>query len=259
MEPNTLIPVHARSIAEPTLASSNGERDNGEMNRLRLSGIDRGDDCELVVFLDGDDVLHHLDAIGVEPDVAFPLLVPVSPPRRVQLGRCGCGDDRCGSVTVRIAADGNTVVWDGWSSTLGDGLPGAFRFDRSAYDAAVSAANQVRPWESKERRFARRAAELVDADVRAALSWRGLQFVAIEPAGEAAVAVHLSARYCEARWAVFVVVPVGGDPGSIPHLLSHWGPTAWPNVVWWSENEAAAFQQPPMAGRRWHMWQPVDV
>jgi hypothetical protein len=177
----------------------------------------------------------------------------------VQVGRCGCGDERCGSVTVRIAADGDTVIWDSWFSTLGDDLPGDFRFDRPGYDTAVSAANRERPWESKERAFARHAAELVDVDVHNALSWRGLRFVRIAPAGTGAVAVHLSAQYCDARWAVFVIVPVEGDPGSVPYLLTHWGPTAWPHVVWWSENEAAAFQQPPMAGRRWHMWQPADV
>jgi hypothetical protein len=229
------------------------------VNQLRLSGVDRGDDCELVLFVDGEDILYRLDAMGLEPDLLLPLLVPISAPRQVRVGRCGCGDDRCGSVTVRIAAVGDTVIWDSWSSTLGDALPGDFRFDRAGYDTAVARANDVRPWESKERAFARRAAELVDADVRAALSWRGLRYVAIRPAGDGAVAVHLSAEYCEARWAVFVVVPAEGDPGSVPHLLTHWGPTAWPNVVWWSENEAAAFQQPPMAGRRWYMWQPVDV
>jgi hypothetical protein len=229
------------------------------MNRLRLSGVDRGDESELILFVDGQDVLYHLDAIGIEPDILLPQLAPVSPPKEVQVGRCGCGDERCGSVTVRIAAHGDTVVWDNWSSTLGEDLPGAFRFARGGYDATVSTANEARPWESTERTFARQAAGLVDAKTCAALSWRGLRFVTIRRAGDGAVAVHLSAEYCDAEWSIFVLVPVSGDPGSVPRLLSRRGPTAWPNVVWWSENEAAANQQPPMAGRRWQMWQPVGV
>ena len=160
---------------------------------------------------------------------------------------------------MRVALDGDAVIWDGWISTVGDVLPGPFRFDRAGYETAIAVADASRDWETAERRFARHAAELVDAEVRAALSWRGLRYLEIRPAGEGAVAVHLSAEYHAARWIVFVVIPIGDDPSAVVRLLSRWGPTKWPNVVWWSENEAAAFQPPPMAGRRWRMWHPVDM
>jgi hypothetical protein len=101
------------------------------------------------------------------------------------------------------------------------------------------------------------AHHLVDPEMRAALSWRGLQYVGIKPAGAGTVAVQLSAECLEARWSVFVIMPAAGDPATVRRLFTSRGPTAWPNVLWWGDNDAAAFQQPPMAGKRWRMWQPV--
>ncbi len=228
-----------------------------QVNRLRLSGVDRGDDCELIVFVDGQDLLLNLDAMGIEPDEGLPLLSPADPPERVRLGRCGCGDSECGAVWVRISASSDCVVWDEWSSTLGDALPGPLQFDRASYDAELRAADTTRAWESPERRYARLAGRWVDAEMRSALSWRGLEYVGIKPADAGTVAVQLRAEYLGAKWSVFVILPAAGDPRSIHRLFTSRGPTAWPEVLWWGDNDAAAFQQPPMAGKRWRMWQPV--
>ena len=227
------------------------------MNRLRVSGIDRGVDCELLLLVDGRDVLAPMDARGLDPDAGLPLLAPLGVPRRVQLGRCGCDDGSCGEVSVRVASADGVVVWDQWRSSLGFDVPAELRFESRRYAEEVRAAADDRPWESPERRYARRAAALVDADVRAALAWRGLHLAEIVPAADGAVAVRLTAAQGGGRWSVFVVLPVTEDPDAVCSLLRRRGPTAWPDVYWWGENEAAAFQQPPMAGRRWRMWQPT--
>jgi hypothetical protein len=228
------------------------------VNRLHITGVDRGYRCELILIVDGSDVLMDLDAAGLDSDELLEGLQPPEAPRTVRLGRCECGDDDCGSVLVRITAEGDGVVWDGWSSSFGDHLPPPFRFDRAEYLAELSAA-EGRPWESEERHFARQVGELIDAEVRSALSWRGLTYQEVVPAGDGLVAVRLSAGYREAEWSVYVVVSVSEDPEYVRYLLSRRGPTAWPNVFWWGENEAAAFRQPPMAGRRWRMWKPDDL
>jgi hypothetical protein len=228
------------------------------MSRLRITGVDRGYRSELILLVDGSDVLMDLDAAGLDSDEVLEDLRPTELSRMVKVGRCECGDEGCGSVLVRISAEGDGVVWDNWSSSFGDDLPPPFRFDRAEYMAELSAA-AARGWESDERRFARRVGEQMDAEVQAALSWRGLAYQEVMPAGDGLVAVRLSARYTEAEWSVYVIVAVSEDPASVRYLLSRRGPTAWPNVFWWGENESAAFRQPPMAGRRWRMWKPDAV
>ena len=51
------------------------------MNRLRLSGSITAmtASCELVLLVDGEDVLYRVDAIGLEPDLILPVLAPVNP------------------------------------------------------------------------------------------------------------------------------------------------------------------------------------
>jgi hypothetical protein len=229
------------------------------MNRLVLSGIDRGDECELVVLVDGWDVLAGLDAVGVDPDLGLALLDPTAAPCRVRIGRCECGDDGCGSVTFRLSFDGETVVWDRWESSFGDQLPETFRFNARRYERVWRAASDQRPWETPERRFARRVAATVDGELVAALAWRGLGFAEVVPARDGAIAVHLTASYGEARWSVYVVHDVSDDPYEVGTLLRRRGPSGWPEVYWCAETEAGAFQQPPMGGRWWQMWPPSDV
>ena len=229
------------------------------MNSLALTGIDHGDECEIVVLVDGEDVLARLDAVGVDPEEGFEVLRPGPEPRRVRLGRCECGDNTCGSVTVRIRLDGETVRWDEWESSFGDDLPEAFLFEARRYHYVLTGATVERPWESPERRFARQVAATVDRDLIAALAWRGLGYAEVVPARDGAVAVHLTASFGDARWSVYVVHELCDDPSVLAAMLRRHGPTGWPEVYWWAENEAGAFQQPPMAGRRWRMWRPAEV
>jgi hypothetical protein len=228
------------------------------VNRLHITGVDDGFGCELIFLVDGRDLLVEMGAAGLDPDELLPRLDLSHAPATVRIGRCECGSDACGSVTVHIESDGDSVVWDAWASSFSDDLPPPLRFERRQYLGALKAADS-RQWESPERRFSRRTAGLVDQATRAALAWRGLQFENVVPAGDGLAAVWLRARYRDARWSVYVIVAVSDEPESVRQLLTRRGPTAWPNVVWWGENEAAAFQQPPMAGRRWRMWQPVDA
>jgi hypothetical protein len=228
------------------------------VNRLHITGVDDGFGSELIFLVDGHDLLLDMSAVGLDPDEVLSHLDLRRAPGTVRIGRCECGSDACGSVTVHIESDGDTVIWDGWASSFGDDLPPPLRFDRQQYVGALEAADS-RQWESPERRFSRQTAGLVDQATRAALAWRGLQFENVVPAGDGLAAVWLRARYRDARWSVYVIVAVSDDPESVRQLLTRRGPTAWPHVVWWGENEAAAFQQPPMAGRRWRMWQPVDA
>jgi hypothetical protein len=228
------------------------------VNRLHITGVDDGFSCELIFLVDGQDLLMEMGAAGLDPDELLPRLELCRAPTTVRIGRCECGSDACGSVTVRIETVGNKVVWGGWASSFSDDLPQPLCFERRQYLGALKAADS-RLWESPERRFSRRAAGLMDQATRAALAWRGLQFEDVVPAGDGLAAVCLSARYRNARWSVYVIFAISEDPEAVRHLLTRRGPTAWPNVVWWGETEAAAFQQPPMAGRRWRMWQPVDA
>ena len=96
-----------------------------------------------------------------------------------------------------------------------------------------------------------------DIDAAAALAWRGLQYLDVAPAGTGAIAVRFRAEMAGARWSVYAMFAVGDDPGAVPNRLVRKGPSSWPAVAWWGENEAAAFVQPPMAGRRWRMWEPT--
>jgi len=211
-----------------------------------------------VLLVDGSDLLVDLDAVGLDPDEILPQLVATDLPRRARIGRCECGDETCGEVTVRITARGGRVVWDDWSSSFGEALPPRLQFDAVQYAEQLSSA-EAREWESGERRFARAVSEMIDTEVACALAWRGLHYREVIPAGDDLVAVRLTASYAGAEWSVYVVVPTSQDPESVRHLLTRRGPTAWPNVFWWGDNEAAAIRQPPMAGRRWRMWQPTEA
>jgi hypothetical protein len=159
---------------------------------------------------------------------------------------------------VRVASDGATVIWDSWTSSFGEALPPPLHFDLSQYEAALTSA-ESRSWESEERRFAKRVARLIDRDVESALMWRGLRYLNVVPAGDGLVAVRLAANHLDGEWSVYVIARTSQDPASVRHMLSRRGPTAWPNVFWWGENEAATLRQPPMAGRRWRMWDPTEV
>lgn len=227
------------------------------MNELRLSGIDRGDECELLVFVDGVDVLASLDAVGAEPDQVLAELQASDPDRRVEIGHCGCGDPTCGSVSVQVRTEDHHVWWAEWSSSLGFDLPPDLCFDRDRYTREVDRAQSDRPWESREREFARRVAALIDAHAQDALAWRGLEFLDVAPAGDGAVAVRFRAEVADARWSIYALFALNDRAESVRDLLVRKGPTSWPVVAWWGENEAAAFVQPPMAGKRWRMWEPL--
>lgn len=230
------------------------------MSRLHLEVVDRGDDLELAMVVDGVELADRLDGMGMDPDVVLEMLRGSDQPQRVQLVRCGCGDDSCGAVTAVVRRDADAVVWAEFESSLGDDVPAELRFDPTRYDDELARIDGDRSWEPVERRYARQAMALVDEAVHRALTWRGLTFVDIEPSGPGTVAAHMTCGYGEdgPRWSVYAIHRVGDDPASLLEMLRHWGPTAWPVVYWWGENEQAAFVQPPMAGKRWRMWRPTD-
>jgi hypothetical protein len=227
------------------------------VHELRLSGIDHGDRGELLVFVDGTDLLRGFDAEGGDPDDLLPVLGAADDPTRVELGHCGCGDPTCGSISMVVRADGEQVVWGDWETTLGFDLPPELSFDRVAYGAELARADDERGWESAERRFARAVERVIDDDARAALEWRGLRYQDTTPAGDGAVAVAFRAEVGGGRWLIYALFAVGDDPMAVHRTLVRRGPTSWPAVAWWGENEAAAYVQPPMAGKRWRMWQPA--
>ena len=207
-------------------------------------------DHEVKIFVDGRDYIaqHWPAMIGMDPDdvLSYRELSPRDEPHDATIVRCGCGIVGCGSAWVRIAAEGNRIIWDTWRGDASQPPAGTLVFDRNQYMQAVRDAVEDHSWETPDRTAARILTELVDHRTLAA---NNLTYQ------------WASGRLQEATLSISL-----GGPGGCHQILVHvpWGkqspeeiateaadllktdPNQWPDIVWYGEK-----CNPPFTGPAW--------
>lgn len=136
----------------------------------------------VVLLADGRDVLAAQGHRGFNPEWLLhggDPLVPVSPPRRVVLYHCGCGEPGCSGRACVISESDGVVRWSDFRRFVGldhplddaltdeDGRPDDLpdlAFDAAQYRAEVERAKEDRSWETRRRRLARLLTERLAAE-----------------------------------------------------------------------------------------------
>jgi hypothetical protein len=115
---------------------------------------------QLLIAIDGVLELRRWGGLGMEPDLLLNPEMPLLPARSgepfdVVVQRCGCGEVGCGSLTLTVAREGDTVHWTDLRDHCGAVDIGPFTFDAAEYESEVRRAHRDRPWESRAERIAR--------------------------------------------------------------------------------------------------------
>jgi hypothetical protein len=152
------------------------------------------DQFELIILVDGENLLAAQRFVGFDPwDILGPdvPLLPPQPIPRVAVARCGCGIAGCGALAPLILKRGDEVVWTDFRSFTGDydgpiaeddpdltratvcDLPEVV-FDGTQYRAEVARASADYSWETPQRRTTRLFVEYLDreTDRLSELGWR---------------------------------------------------------------------------------------
>lgn len=161
----------------------------GPTRRLTLRfdpDADRPDYPVVSILIDGEDLVAgtpQANFMGFDPAKILgedsPLL-PATPPRRVAIYRCSCGEAGCGCVAPVISREGDDVVWrdardftgvfvgptiDGYEPEGGSQLPiPTLRFDAVEYEVEVRRAMDDQSWETERRATARLLGEYLQAE-----------------------------------------------------------------------------------------------
>ena len=207
-------------------------------------------DHRVLIFIDGRDLIKEYcpDMMGMDPDdiLHHRFLAPQELPFEATVARCGCGVVGCGSATVEISTEAETVVWNSWNGGLAHNNPGKLVFQRTHYLDALAKAVDDHSWETPERTAARLLSGKVDIEVLAGhqlkYQWAsgrvrdGLFTVSmIGPEGYHQILLHV-------EWA-------DESPEEIADMaaaLLRTDPRGWANVTWYGQAT-----EPPFRGRAW--------
>lgn len=135
---------------------------------FRVEPSQETNDHEVRIIIDGQDLIreHCSNMMGLDPDDILHdrFLAPRDSPFEATVARCSCGVVGCGSATVEVSSDVETVTWNCWDGGLAAFNPGRIVFQKSHYLDALSKALTDHSWETPDRTAARLLANKVDRE-----------------------------------------------------------------------------------------------